>query len=137
MLYIAFDEPDDMAHGGNYKFYLDRVNQEDGYLKELWHFLQTDPQYKGKTTLIVTCDHGRGDEPMQKWRDHGSDVLHSEQTWFAVIGPDTPASGIMKNNATTYHKQLAQTIANLLGFDFKAAAGHEVGDAITSVTGSK
>ncbi|WPU93354.1 alkaline phosphatase family protein [Mucilaginibacter sabulilitoris] len=133
--YVAFDEPDDMAHAGNYKFYLDRIRQEDDYIKQLWQFVQTDPAYKNKTTLIVTCDHGRGDEPFIKWRDHGKDVLHSEQTWFAVLGPDTPASGEMKSDVTTYHKQLAQTIAKLLGFDFKAAAGHEVGDAIGSVMG--
>jgi membrane-anchored protein YejM (alkaline phosphatase superfamily) len=134
-LYVAFDEPDDMAHAGNYKVYLERTHQEDDYIKQLWDFVQTDAAYKNKTTLIITCDHGRGDVPMLKWRDHGKETPNSEQTWFAVIGPDTPASGEMKLPATTYHKQLAQTIANLLGFDFKAAAGHEVGDAIGSVTG--
>ncbi|WP_428330015.1 alkaline phosphatase family protein [Mucilaginibacter sp.] len=135
VLYIAFDETDDMAHAGNYNFYLDRANQEDGFIKELWQYLQTDPQYKDKTTLIITCDHGRGDVPLEKWRDHGSDIKNSEQTWFAVIGPDTPASGIIKTQTTTYHKQLAQTIATLLGYDFKAAAGHEVGQAISTVMG--
>ncbi|MEN0055979.1 MAG: alkaline phosphatase family protein [Mucilaginibacter sp.] len=134
-LYVAFDEPDDMAHGGNYKFYLDRIRQEDDYIKQLWDFVQTDPAYKNKTTLIVTCDHGRGEVPLLTWRNHGKETPNSEQTWFAVIGPDTPASGEMKLPTTTYHKQLAQTIANLLGFDFKAAAGHEVGDAIGSVSG--
>ena len=134
-LYLSFDEPDDMAHAGNYKFYLDRIHQEDGFIKQIWDYIQTDQAYKNKTTLIVTCDHGRGDVPITKWRDHGKETPHSEQTWFAVLGPDTPASGEMKLTVTTYHKQLAQTIAQLLGFDFKAAAGHEVGDAIGSVIG--
>jgi hypothetical protein len=132
-LYIAFDETDDMAHEGNYQFYLDRARQEDGFIKELWDYLQTDPQYKDKTTLIITCDHGRGDVPLENWRDHGEKTPNSQQTWFAVIGPDTPPSGVIKTQTTTYHKQLAQTIAKLLGYDFKAAAGHEVGDAIESV----
>jgi hypothetical protein len=133
-LYLSFDEPDDLAHAGNYKFYLDRIRQEDGFIKQLWEMIQSDPTYKDKTTLIITCDHGRGDVPLAKWHDHGSDIPHSEQTWFAVMGPDTPAAGEMTSDVTTYHKQLAQTIANLLGFDFKAAAGHEVGDAISTVT---
>ncbi|NHA08003.1 phosphoglyceromutase [Mucilaginibacter sp. HC2] len=132
-LYVAFDEPDDLAHAGNYKFYLDRIRQEDDYIKQLWQYVQSDPAYKNKTTLIITCDHGRGDVPLTKWRDHGTETPHSEQTWFAVLGPDTPAGGEMKLPATTYHKQLAQTIAKLLGFDFKASAGHEVGDAVESV----
>ncbi len=135
VLYLSFDETDDMAHDGNYMMYLREAHVEDGLLKELWGYLQTNPQYKDKTTLIITCDHGRGDVPLENWRDHGADVKNSEQTWFAVIGPDTPATGIVKTPTTTYHKQLAQTIAQLLGFDFKAAAGHEVGEAINSVTG--
>ncbi|WP_184548806.1 alkaline phosphatase family protein [Mucilaginibacter sp. FT3.2] len=136
-LYLSFDEPDDLAHAGNYKFYLDRVHQEDAFIRQLWNYIQTNPTYKDKTTLILTCDHGRGDVPLTKWHDHGSDVAHSEQTWFAVIGPDSPAAGEMTLPVTTYHKQLAQTIANLLGLDFKAAAGHQVGDPIKSVTTGK
>ncbi len=136
VLYLAFDETDEMAHAGYYKFYLDRAHQEDAYIQELWEYLQSNPVYKDKTTLIITCDHGRGDANLANWRDHGPFIApHSEQTWFAILGPDTPSLGEMKSGAITYHKQLAQTIAKLLGLDFKAAAGHEVGDAISGVTG--
>lgn len=133
VLYMAFDETDDMAHAGNYKFYLDRAKQEDGYIKELWNMIQADPFYKNNTTLLITCDHGRGDVPIEKWRDHGADVNGSENTWFAVVGPDTAPKGEVKTPTVTYHKQLAQTMAQLLGFDFKANAGHDVGDAIKTV----
>jgi hypothetical protein len=133
VMYLAFDETDDMAHAGNYKMYLTQAHQEDIYLQELWQYIQTDPTYKNKTTLIITCDHGRGDMPLDNWRNHGTGVKNSEQTWFAVIGPDTPADGIIKKETTTYHKQLAQSISKLLGLDFKANAGHEVGDAIESI----
>jgi hypothetical protein len=136
VLYMSFAETDDLAHEGSYQFYLQSANKEDGFLNELWQYLQTDPQYKDKTTLIITSDHGRGEAPLEKWMGHGTDTPNSEQSWFAVIGPDTPPSGVIKTQTTTYHKQLAQTIANLLGFDFKAAAGHEVGDAIGSVMGN-
>ena len=135
VLYIAFDETDDMAHDGNYKLYLEAAHREDGFLNELWQYIQSNPMYKDNTTLIVTCDHGRGDVPLENWRDHGKETPDSEQTWFAVMGPDTPPTGIIKTPTITYHKQLAQTIANLLGFDFKAGAGHDVGAAITTVMG--
>ncbi|TSJ39453.1 LTA synthase family protein [Mucilaginibacter corticis] len=134
VLYIAFDETDDMAHGGQYKLYLKEAHKEDDFIKQIWDYIQSDPQYKNKTTLLITCDHGRGDVPLENWRDHGDKTPHSEQTWFAVIGPDTPPAGEMKSPTTTYHKQLAQTLSMLLGFDFKANAGHEVGDAIPTVT---
>jgi len=130
VLYLAFDETDDMAHAGNYKMYLNQAHQQDAYLQELWQYLQSDPFYKDKTTLIITCDHGRGDASPEAWKSHGTGIKNSEQTWFAVIGPDTPADGIIKTQNTTYHKQLAQSIAKLLGFDFKKYADHEVADAI-------
>ncbi|RFZ92718.1 phosphoglyceromutase [Mucilaginibacter conchicola] len=133
VLYMAFDETDDMAHEGKYKPYLERARQEDGYIKTLWEMVQADPLYKDKTTLLITCDHGRGETPIDTWRSHGADIKGAEQTWFAVIGPDTKGLGEIKTSTTTYHKQLAQTIAQLLGFDFKKNAGHEVGDAIGTV----
>lgn len=133
VLYMAFDETDDMAHEGKYKSYLERARQEDGYIKTLWDMVQADPFYKDKTTLLITCDHGRGEMPLDTWRSHGADIKGAEQTWFAIIGPDSKNIGEVKTTTTTYHKQLAQTVAQLLGFDFKKNAGHEVGDAITTV----
>ena len=133
VLYLAFDETDDMAHAGNYKMYLTQAHQEDAYLQELWQYIQTDPVYKDKTTLIITCDHGRGEVPLDNWRSHGAGIKNSEQTWFAVIGPDTPPSGIIKTQTITYHSQLAQSISKLLGFDFKANTDHAAGDAIGSI----
>ena len=133
ILYMAFDETDDMAHAGNYKFYLDRARQQDDYIKSLWEMIQADPFYKDSTTLLITCDHGRGDTPIDQWRDHGENIKGAENTWFAIVGPDTPPTGEIKTPTIIYHKQLAQTISMLLGFDFKAAAGHEVGDPIKTV----
>lgn len=135
VMYMAFDETDDMAHEGNYKDFLARAKQEDGFIMNLWNMVQADPFYKDKTTLLITCDHGRGES--DAWRNHGADVKGAEQTWFAVIGPDTPPTGEVKTATITYHKQLAQTIAQLLGFDFKKSAGHEVGSAISTVIVAK
>lgn len=133
VLYLAFDETDDMAHIGNYKMYLLQAHQLDAYLGELWQYLQTDPLYKDKTTLIITCDHGRGDTGEDAWRSHGPGVKNSEQTWLAVIGPDTPPQGIIKTQTTTFHSQLAQSIACLLGLDFKAYADHPVAGAVPTM----
>jgi hypothetical protein len=62
VLYIAFDETDDYAHAGEYDQYLGSAHAEDGMIADLWSTIQTMPEYKNKTTLIVTCDHGRGDK---------------------------------------------------------------------------
>ncbi len=132
--YIAFDETDDYAHGGHYNYYLKQAQKEDLMLADLWKYIQTDPFYKDQTTLIITCDHGRGEQPIDTWTSHGEKIKGAEQTWLAVIGPDSPALGEVKTQTVIYHNQIAQTMAQLLGFDFAKSAGHEVGKPISSIT---
>lgn len=134
VMYFAFDETDEMGHQGNYDMYLKNIRQQDEYIKNLWNYIQTDPTYSNKTTLILTSDHGRGDGSPWAWTEHSIVIKNSIQTWLGVIGPDTPAYGEMRETNTIYQKQLAQTIAQLLGFDFKANTNREIGNAIESIT---
>ncbi|MEO8887216.1 MAG: alkaline phosphatase family protein [Mucilaginibacter sp.] len=134
IMYFAFDETDEMGHRGNYQSYLNKLRQQDGFIKELWLYIQTDSTYRNKTTLIITCDHGRGDASPWAWTEHSILIKNSIQTWMAVIGPDTPAEGEMGTSTTIYQKQIAQTIAKLLGFDFKANTKRAIGDPIESIT---
>jgi len=130
-LYIAFDETDDFAHGGAYDQYLKAAHAEDAMIADLWNTLQSMPEYKGNTTLLIACDHGRGDKIKEQWTSHGSKTEGSNQIWIAVIGPDTKALGEVKNNPQLYQKQLATTIAALLGFNFKPS--HPVAMPIQSI----
>ena len=115
-MYFAFDETDDLAHGAKYDLYLNTAHYTDGFLQQLWQWIQSEPDYKDKTTLLVTCDHGRG-EGKNGWRDHGSETPHSDETWFAVIGPDTPATGGVKSGQY-YNNQYAATMAALMGLSY-------------------
>jgi hypothetical protein len=118
ILYIAFDETDDYAHAGEYNHYLNSAHAEDGMIADLWKMIQLMPQYKDKTTLIVTCDHGRGDKIKDQWKSHGQDIADAGHIWIAVMGPDTPPFGEVKPTETLFQKQLAPTIAALLGLHF-------------------
>ena len=126
VMYFGFDETDDFAHDGEYGAYLNSAHAIDAYLAELWDFVQNHPAYKGKTTMIITADHGRG-SGAEDWRDHGIETPGADQIWLAMIGPDTPAVGEVKSRKI-YQNQIAQTVASLLGFDFKTDARQ--GDAI-------
>ncbi len=117
VLYIAFDETDDYAHEGLYDQYLKSAHAEDNMIADLWKILQSMSEYKNKTTLIVTCDHGRGVE--DEWTTHGSTTAGSGQIWIAAIGPDSKHIGEAINTDTLYQAQLSTTFATLLGFDFK------------------
>ncbi len=114
VLYIAYGETDDYAHGGEYDQYLWSATQTDDYIRELWEYVQSNENYRDKTTIIITTDHGRGTNPKDTWRSHGGSVPISDQIWIAMIGPDTPASGVMTGNKQYYQNQIARTLAYLL-----------------------
>ena len=118
VLYISYGETDEWAHEGHYKNYLDAANRVDKWLNDIWNFVQKDPQYKNKTALFITVDHGRGDTHKDKWTSHGSKIPDSHEIWFAAIGPGIAASGEIKSPVQLYQKQFAETIAKLLGMDF-------------------
>lgn len=119
VVFISFGETDDFAHGGKYDAYLTSAHQTDKFIALLWNELQSQPMYKDKTTLIITTDHGRGTEPLDSWRSHGTKVGGSDQIWFAVLGPDTPAKGEMKEAGQYYQSQVAKTAAALLGVTYE------------------
>jgi hypothetical protein len=117
VLYVSFDETDGQAHAGRYDLVLAAAQRTDGFVRELWDAVQAMPRYAGKTSLVITTDHGRGDGA-EDWKEHGVTVAGAERIWIAVIGPDTPALG-PRTSAVT-QSQVAATVAALLGLDYAA-----------------
>ncbi|HKO81630.1 MAG TPA: alkaline phosphatase family protein [Chitinophagaceae bacterium] len=128
VLYIAFDETDHFAHEGLYDQYIGSAYSQDAMIGDLWKLLQSMPQYKNKTSLLITCDHGRGDKKKSDWKHHGSKIAEAHEIWLAAIGPDIKALGEIKTPMQLYQMQLATTIAKLLRFNFKPT--HPVQDPV-------
>jgi phosphopentomutase/2,3-bisphosphoglycerate-independent phosphoglycerate mutase family metalloenzyme len=118
VLYVAFDEPDDWAHDGNYELVLRALHRIDAHLNELWTMLQADAQYREKTMMIVTADHGRG-RGIADWRRHGKDVPGADEVWIAIASPDTTRRGSWQSSPPIYQNQIAATIAAALGLDYR------------------
>lgn len=97
-------------------------------IADLWRLLQTMPQYRNKTTLLITTDHGRGDQIKKQWRDHGVQVAEASGIWLAAMGPGIAAAGEIQQPAQMYQGQVAATIAALLGLQYRPA--HPVMPAI-------
>lgn len=100
-------------------------------IADLWAYIQSSPVYKNKTTLIVTCDHGRGDKVKDDWRHHGAKIAEAGQIWIAAIGPDTAPLGEIKTGGLLYQAQLAATMSRLLNFTF--TADHPVAQPIEQI----
>lgn len=127
VLFLGFGETDECAHAGRYDLYLQQAADIDRMISDLWYEIQTDPYYKDSTTLLITTDHGRGWKP-NKWTTHGFWAEGSGDIWMAVLGPDIQAEGELRTKGQVYQKQMAATMAALLGNP--VAPGHPPGHAI-------
>jgi hypothetical protein len=130
VLYISFDETDHFAHEGQYDRYLASAQYIDGFIQSLWTWLQNDSQYKGKTTLMVTADHGRGNKTDEDWRHHGKKISACDQIWFAFLGPDTPALGEINVEQQLYQNQVAKTLSSFLGLPY--STDQKPGDIVST-----
>ena len=127
VLFLGFGETDEHAHQGRYDLYLQQAADIDRMIADLWYMVQTDPYYKDSTTFLITTDHGRGWKP-NKWCTHGFWAEGSGDIWMAVLGPDIQPEGELRLHAQLYQKQIAATIARLLGDP--AGPGHPPGKPI-------
>ncbi|MDN4501846.1 alkaline phosphatase family protein [Alteromonadaceae bacterium BrNp21-10] len=148
VMIIAYGETDDFAHGGHYDQYLSSAHRTDKFIADLWQQLQSMPQYKNNTTLLITTDHGRGSNS-DDWQHHASKkasngylqqtnrfpegILGSEHIWLAAIGPDISPKGEVATGKEVLQKQIAATALSLLGEDYKKfnpAAGKPIMEII-------
>jgi hypothetical protein len=118
VLYIELIETDAWGHGNKYDQYLDAAARVDSYLKKLWDYAQSTREYRGKTTLVVTCDHGRGEG--KQWTSHGASIPDTKYTWMMFLGPDTKPLGERKGTAPVTNGMVATTIARLLGLEYSS-----------------
>jgi hypothetical protein len=117
MLYIALDETDDWAHDGKYDRVLEAYARADAMLEELWGWLQAQPDYRGRTHLLITTDHGRG-RTIADWRDHGAKVEGAQDVWMAFVSPRLARRGEWTDHAPLHTNQAAATIAGWMGVDW-------------------
>jgi ubiquinone biosynthesis protein Coq4 len=77
--------------------------------------------YKGKTTLLITTDHGRGDKIKAQWTSHGDKVKDCHEIWYAIIGAKVPALGEVHGQEQVYQRELIHQVSALMGLNFQSA----------------
>lgn len=114
VVYLALGETDDWAHDRRYDRTVQSLAYFDEALRRLWTLLQSTTPYRGKSTLIVTTDHGRG-RTAEDWTSHGEKTPGSDEAWLAIFGPDVPKLGEMKNTPEYSLSNVAATMLTALG----------------------
>jgi hypothetical protein len=130
VLWLALVNSDDWAHADRYDRYLEYLHLADSFLQDLWQIVESMDAYRGKTTVLITTDHGRGRKG-DDWAEHDAAIPGSDDIWLAVIGPDTPDLGEVTTSGTIYQGQVAATLLAFLGLEMRTAAP----DALAPVPG--
>jgi len=132
VVFISYGETDDFAHDGRYDHYLKSAHQTDKWIGEIWNYIESDPYYAGKTSIVITTDHGRGNSPMSEWKSHGTIYKGSNAIWIAALGPNIKPLGMVKKKEQLLQSQIAATVAALLGIEYNPVT-KEAGKSIRSV----
>jgi len=134
-LFIGFGDTDELAHAGEYDQYLAAANRADDFIRQVWELIQSDPDYRGRTTLIVTTDHGRGNRSDETWREHSSQtylqmypdylsnytktgIEGSGEIWFAAIGPGVVSPTVVGGQCLL-QSGIAASALTALGLDWR------------------
>jgi hypothetical protein len=122
LVLINFRLPDSWGHAGNWENYLSSITLNDLYIYNLFRFLQMDENYKDKTTIFVTNDHGRHlDGVKDGFISHGDNCEGCRRINCFAYGPDFKKGVIM--NTPRELVDIPATIAELLGFTMERCDG--------------
>ncbi|MGH6951264.1 MAG: alkaline phosphatase family protein [Vitreimonas sp.] len=124
--WIALGDTDNRAHEGDYPAYLSAASDADNFLRELWQAIEANPRTAGRTTLIVTSDHGRGASTRNRWRGHGSGRWRgivvpglrregSDAIFIAARGPGVVATSAYTMETCATAGQVAATLLTGVG----------------------
>ncbi len=119
--WFAFNDTDEWSHAGNYARLVEHLHRLDGWMRELWTWLQAEDDYRGRTALVFVTDHGRG-LTRADWGRHGADIEGAQNVWASFAVPGWKARGEQSGHAPLSQSQIAATLASILGYDWRSAS---------------
>jgi predicted AlkP superfamily pyrophosphatase or phosphodiesterase len=127
LVLINLLEVDVNGHSNLWKGYLDAIKNTDQKAKELWDFIENDSIYKGKTTLLITNDHGRHlTGHKDGFISHGDNCEGCRSIYLVALGPDFKKNAVLPNRYEQI--DISRTIAEMLHFDYPVSKGEIMTD---------
>jgi hypothetical protein len=121
----------DVAHAGAYSLYIEGIRRTDRLVGELWKMIQNEPEYAGKTTLLILPDFGRDndeDAGGNGFQHHRTGDPLSRTTWLVAIGPGI-REGVIYDRAVD-STDLVPTLGTMFGFSPSFAQGTPIREIV-------
>ena len=122
LMLINLKDPDYFGHSSSWSNYIKGIQSADENIKDLYDFIQADDNYRGKTTIIITNDHGRHSPGVADgFINHGDGCEGCRHIQFLALGPDFK-EGV--GFQTPYEQlDISATVAKLLNFKMESSKG--------------
>jgi hypothetical protein len=114
LLVINFSDVE-AAHFGSYSLHLAGIRTLDRLAFELWNEVQTNPGYRGRTTLLILPEFGRDLDGSNTngFFNHRQDHDSTRTAWMMCLGQGAKAAGVI--GRPVQHIDVCPTIASLFG----------------------
>jgi hypothetical protein len=114
VLVVAFSDVE-AAHFGSFSLHLAGIKTADRLTYQLWQEVESNPDYKGKTTMVVLPEFGRDPDGSSTngFFNHRANVDSTRDTWMMTLGSAVDKPQIIERPIR--HIDLCPTLADLLG----------------------
>ena len=119
LLIVNFADVDRAGDSGNLAAYTAAITTADNYIYQIWQHIQNEDwgYNASNTTLFITNDHGRNDTIMT---EHGDGCDGCTHIMLLALGRNVVPQVV---TTTTYQRDIAPTVGDLLGFSTPQATG--------------
>lgn len=114
VLVVAFSDVE-AAHFGTFALHLSGIRTADRLIYQLWQEIETNPDYSGKTTLVVLPEFGRDPDGSSTngFFNHRANHDATRDTWMMVLGSAVDRPNVIERPIR--HVDICPTVAGLLG----------------------
>jgi hypothetical protein len=114
--------------GANWTTYLDKIKVVDRLVGQLWEKIQSDPDYRDQTTMLVMASQGRHDDGHGGWKGSGGICEGCKHVFILAVGPDITVGG--KFDGFRQLTDICPTVGELMGFSTPFCEGSVLGEMI-------
>jgi hypothetical protein len=105
----------EVAHFGSYALHLAGIRTADRLAYQLWQEVEANPEYRGKTTMMILPEFGRDPDgsTTNGFFNHRANEESTRTTWMMVLGAAVGKAQVIERPVR--HVDLFPTLAGLLG----------------------
>ena len=127
VLVVAFSDVE-AAHFGSFALHVSGIRTADRLAYQLWQEVETNPDYRGKTTMVILPEFGRDPDGSSTngFFNHRANMDSPRDTWMMALGAAVDKPQIVER--PIHHIDLCPTLADLLGCPPLDSQGRAIGE---------